>query len=187
MLAGMFSYSGTITSAATAQLGHTVRAAIWSQHIDPASTSRFDTWWTGAASLTFWNSGTSSVSYNYSLTGGNTTSSSAGSNLLTASVMGGRIILMPIGSTMSTGLYVFGVLNSTSSAGYSAAMSRVAMYMDNPLSLGMGTIGQATNNSIGYVDGGTYLTTTGALPSSLALNQIGAVANVMPYFKVGAI
>ena len=61
------------------------------------------------------------------------------------------------------------------------------MYMDNPVSLGMGTMGQATNNSIGYVDGGTYGTTTGALPSTVALSQIYVVANVMPYFKVGAI
>lgn len=187
ILAAMISYSGTITSAATAQVGQTLRVGIWSQLTDPASTSRFDTWWTGAASITAWNSGTSSVSYNFSLAGGATTSSSAGSNLLTANFMGARQIIIPIGSTMQTGLYVFGILNSTSSAGYSAAMSRIALYMDNPLSLGMGTIGQATNASNGYVDGGTYLTTTGALPNTLALNQIGVVNNVMPYFKVGAI
>lgn len=187
ILAAMISYSGTITSAATAQVGQTLRVGIWSQLTDPASTSRFDTWWTGAASITAWNSGTSSVSYNFSLAGGATTSSSAGSNLLTANFMGERQIIIPIGSTMQTGLYVFGILNSTSSAGYSAAMSRIALYMDNPLSLGMGTIGQATNASNGYVDGGTYLTTTGALPNTLALNQIGVVNNVMPYFKVGAI
>lgn len=187
ILAAMISYSGTITSAATARMGQTLRVGIWSQHTDPASTSRFDTWWTGAASITAWNSGTSSVSYNFSLAGGETTSSSAGSNLLTASFMGARQIIIPIGSTMQTGLYVFGILNSTSSAGYSAAMSRIALYMDNPLSIGMGTIGQATNASNGYVDGGTYLTTTGALPNTLALNQIGVVNNVMPYFKVGAI
>lgn len=187
ILAAMISYSGTITSAATAQAGQTLRVGIWSQLTDPASTSRFDTWWTGAASLTFWNSGTSSCSYAISLAGGSTTGSSAGSNLMTASVMGARKLILPIGSTMQTGLYVFGILNSTSSAGYSAAMSRIALYMDNSLSIGMGTIGQATNNSNGYVDGGTYLTTTGSLPNTLALNQIGVVANVMPYFKVGAV
>jgi hypothetical protein len=187
LLAEMISYSGTITSAATAQAGQTIRAGIWSQLTDPASTTRFDTWWTGAASLTFWNSGTSSVSYAYSQSGGQTTGSSAGSNLMTASVMGARHILFPIGSTMPAGLYVIGVLNSSSSAGYSAAMSRMAAYFDNPLSVGQGTFGQATNNSIGYADGGTYLTTTGGLPGTLALNQIGGVANVMPFFKIGAI
>ena len=187
LLAEMISYSGTITSAATAQAGQTIRAGIWSQLTDPASTTRFDTWWTGAASLTFWNSGTSSVPYAYSQSGGQTTGSSAGSNLMTASVMGARHILFPIGSTMPAGLYVIGVLNSSSSAGYSAAMSRMAAYFDNPLSVGQGTFGQATNNSIGYADGGTYLTTTGGLPGTLALNQIGGVANVMPFFKIGAI
>lgn len=187
ILAAMVSYSGTITSAATAQAGHTVRVGIWSQHTDPASTSRFDTLWTGAASMTFWNSGTSSVSYAYSQSGGQTTSSSAGSNLMTASVMGVRHIILPIGSTFTAGLYVLGLLNSTSTAGYSAAMSRIAAYFDNPMSVGAGTFGQATNNSNGYADGGTYLTTTGGLPSSLALNQIGQVANVMPFFKMGAI
>lgn len=187
ILAEMISYSGTITSAATAQAGQTIRAGIWSQLTDPASTTRFDTWWTGAASLTFWNSGTSSVSYAYSQSGGQTTGSSAGSNLMTASVMGARRIIFPIDSTMPTGLYVVGVLNSSSSAGYSAAMSRMAAYFDNPLSVGQGTFGQATNNSIGYADGGTYRTTTGGLPDTLALTQIGGVANVMPFFKIGAI
>lgn len=187
ILAEMISYSGTITSAATAQAGQTIRAGIWSQLTDPASTTRFDTWWTGAASLTFWNSGTSSVSYAYSQSGGQTTGSSAGSNLMTASVMGARHIIFPIGSTMPTGLYVVGVLNSSSSAGYSAAMSRMAAYFDNPLSVGQGTFGQATNNSIGYANGGTYRTTTGGLPDTLALTQIGCVANVMPFFKIGAI
>jgi len=106
---------------------------------------------------------------------------------MTASVMGARHIIFPIGSTMPTGLYVVGVLNSSSSAGYSAAMSRMAAYFDNPLSVGQGTFGQATNNSIGYADGGTYRTTTGGLPDTLALTQIGGVANVMPFFKIGAI
>lgn len=187
ILAAMISYSGTNTSAATAQFGQTLRAGIWSQHTDPASTTQFGQYWTGNASMTFWNSGTSSGSYAYSLAGGQTTSSSAGSNLLTASIMGARLIVMPIGSTMTTGLYVFGIVNSTSSAGYSAAMSRAALYMDNPLSIGMGTFGQATNASIGYNDGGTYSATTGALPSTLALSEIRGVNNVMPYFKVGAV
>lgn len=187
IMAAIISYSGTITSAATAQLGQTLRVGIWSQHTDPASTTQFGQYWTGNASMTFWNSGTSSVSYNFSLAGGNTTGSSSGSNLMTASVMGVRHIVLPIGSTMTPGLYVFGIVNSTSSAGYSAAMSRVALYMDNAASVGMGTFGQATNASIGYQDGGTYSATTGALPSTLALSEIRGANNVMPFFKVGAI
>jgi hypothetical protein len=187
ILAAMISYSGTITSAATAQLGQTLRVAIWSQHTDPASSNRFDTWWTGGASLTFWNSGTSSYSYNFARTEGNTQSQSAGSNLGTASAMGVRQIILPINSTMPAGLYIIGVVNSTSSAGYSAAMSRVALYMDNPVSIGMGTIGQATNASIGFNDGGTFSVTTGGIPSSINIADIRQVNNVMPFFKIGAI
>lgn len=187
ILAAMVSYSGTITSSATAQAGQTLRVGIYSQLTDPASTSRFDTLWTGAASLTFWNSGTSSYSYAYSQSGGQTTGSSAGSNLGTANVMGVRHIILPIGSTIQTGLYMFGLVNSTSSAGYSAAMSRMALYMDNPMSVGAGTMGGATNNSFVYVDAGTYLTTTGGLPGTVAFNQTGGVANLVPYFKIGAI
>jgi hypothetical protein len=187
ILAAMISYSGTITSAASAQLGHTIRMGIWSQHTDPTSTTQFGLYWSGNISLTCWNSGTSQYSYAISLAGGQTTGSSAGSNLGTASVMGMRGMFIPIGSTMSSGLYIMGLLNSTSSAGYSAAMSRVALLMDNPVSLGMGTIGQATNASLGYNDGGTYGTTTGALPSTVAISQIIPVNNVMPFFKIGAI
>jgi hypothetical protein len=188
ILAAIMSYSGTITSAATAQAGHTIRVALYSQLTDPASTSRFDTLWTGAASITFWNSGTSSYSYAHSQSGGNSTGSSAGSNLGTASVMGVRHIMLPIGSTIQSGLYYFGLLNSSSSAGYSAAMSRMALYMDNPMSVGAGSnFGTATNVSYVYADAGTYLTTTGALPNTIAVNQTGGVANLVPYFKIGAL
>jgi hypothetical protein len=185
ILAAMISYTGTITSAATAQAGQSIRVAIYSQIA--SETSRFDTWWTGGASLTVWNSGTSSYSYAYAQSGGTTQTNSAGSNLATQSVMGVRHIILPIGSTLQTGLYMFGILQSSSSAGYSAAMSRMAMYMDNPVSIGMGTFGQNTAASIGYVDAGTYLTTTGALPATVGTNQTGAVNNVVPYFKIGAL
>jgi hypothetical protein len=177
----MISLSGTITSAATAQQGQTHQFAIYSQNA--TNTSRFDTWWTGARSITLWNSGTSSYSYNY----GGTTSSSAGSNLGTAQVMGMRLFNIPINSTITPGLYLLGYLCSTSTAGYSAAMSRVALLMDNPVTVGMGTFGQATAGSIGYVDAGTFNTTTGALPASVGLSQIAQVTNLVPYFKIGAI
>ncbi len=187
ILAAVMSYSGTITSAATAQAGNTVQVALYSQLTDPASTSRYDTLWTGGISQTFWNSGTSSYSYAYSRSEGQTTGSSAGSNLGTASVMGVRYLILPIGSTLQAGQYVFGIVQSSSSAGYSAAMSRRAMYMDTPMSVGAGTIGGATNYSNVWVVAGTYLTTTGGLPTSVALNQMGGAANAMPFFKIGAI
>lgn len=177
----MMSYSGTITSAATAQAGQSLEFAIYSQNATNAT--RWDTWWTAGRSITFWNSGTSSYSFNY----GGTTSSSAGSNIGTASVMGVRLHNIPIGSTITPGLYIFGYRISTSTAGYSAAMSRLAMYMDNPASVGMGTFNQATNASGGYADAGTYTVTSGALPASVAMSQIAPFNNVVPYFKIGAL
>jgi hypothetical protein len=101
--------------------------------------------------------------------------------------MGMRLYNIPIGSVMGTGLYLFGYLFSSSTAGYSAAMSRNAVVFDQPVALGMGTFGQATAGSIGYVDAGTYPTTTGALPNSISISQILQVTNLVPYFKIGAI
>lgn len=185
IIAALMSYSGTITSAATAQNGQTLQAALWSQNA--TDSTRFDTIWTGGLSMTFWNSGTSSYSYAYSGSGGNSTGSSAGSNLGTASVMGVRIHSMVLNSTLSAGVYLFGVLQSSSSAGYSAAMSRNALYMDMPASIGMGSIGGDTNTSVGFVWAGKYSTTTGALPASVGKAQIVPVANLRPYFKVGSV
>ena len=180
-LAVMMSYSGTITSAATAQAGQSLEFGIYSQNATNAT--RWDTWWTAGRSITFWNSGTSSYSFNY----GGTTSSSAGSNIGTANVMGMRLHNIPLNSVVTPGIYMFGLRVSTSTAGYSAAMSRLALVMDNPLSIGMGTFNQATNASIGYVDAGTYSTTSAALPASVAMSQIVQFNNVVPYFKIGAI
>jgi len=84
-------------------------------------------------------------------------------------------------------LYLAAFLPITSSAGYSAAMSRAVMVYDAPIPLGMGTIGQATNNTVGYVDGGVLSAQTGALPASIALGDIRQTSNIMPYFKIGAI
>jgi hypothetical protein len=177
----MESHSGTITSAATAQRGETRSLAIYSQHSTNAS--RFETLWTASRAWTQWNSGTSSCSFNY----GGTTSSSAGSNLLTASFMGPRIHNFDIGSVIPPGLYLYAVCWSSSSAGYSAAGSRNAMYYDNPLSAAMGTINQALNNSLGYADAGTYSAGTASLPGTIFLSEIRVVANQVPFFKIGAL
>lgn len=178
---GMLSLSGTITSAATAQFGASLYFGIWSQHSTDAN--RFDTYWTGGRSFTAWNSGTSSYSYAYDTYNGN----SAGSNLGTASVMGLRQIKMDIGSIIPSGIYIFGSMMITSSAGYSAAMSRAVAVFDNPLPTGMGVIGSATNTSNGYVDGGRWSAQTAALPNTISIGHIIQSSNVMPYFKIGAI
>jgi hypothetical protein len=55
-----------------------------------------------------------------------------------------------------------------------------------PLGLGAG-FGGATNNSIGYVDAGTYSVTSNNMPTSFLLGDIRQTANVVPYVKMGAI
>ena len=181
----MMSLSGTITSAATAQYGLTLRMAIWSNVA--SATSQFSTLWSDAISATFWNSGTSSYSYNISGSGGTTSSLSAASNLGVTSIMGPRILSMFPNSIFPAGLYIFGHVQSTSSAGYSAAMSRIAPFFDNPLSAGMASFHASTNASVGYADGGTFSVTTGAIPNTIALSEIRQINNVMPFFKMGAL
>jgi hypothetical protein len=184
LIPAVISLSGTITSAATAQAGITLEAALYSQN--GASTSRFDTLWSDGISLTFWNSGTSSYSYAISNSAAQTTGSSAGSNLGTRSVMGMRIFSMYPNQIFNTGQYLYGFRMSTSSAGYSAAMSRRALLVDNPSPVGMGTIGDSTYVSIG-LSTGLYSVTTGAIPVSLGLSELMVNSNVIPYFKMGAV
>jgi hypothetical protein len=182
-LAQILSFSGTITSAATAQAGLTAKYAFYSQNT--ADANRFDTWWTGERNFTFWNSGTSSYSYSYNVTSG----SSAGSNLGTASIMSWpRLITVPVGTTMQSGLWLYGMMMSTSSAGYSAAMSRMVPVMDGPVSIPLGMVGSATNASIAYVDAGTWTSaTTAAFPASVSIGHTAGVNNMVPWFKVGAL
>jgi hypothetical protein len=177
------SFSGTITSAATAGFYQTVQMGLYSQHTNPASSSRFDSWWSTQIGQTFWNSGTSSYSYSNHVTSG----SSAGSNLGTASVMGMRLMSANVGSTLPAGLWIYAQKHSTATSGYSAAMSRSALMMDNPGSWPAGYIGSATNASIGYMDAGTWSVTTATLPASVDINAIRASNNLAPWFKIGAL
>ena len=175
------SYSGTITSAATAQHGETIELAIYSQN--PSSSTRFDTLWKGALSVTVWNSGTSSVSFNI----GGTTSSSNASNLMITYFMGLRMFTLPIGSIIPAGLYMFGSRFSSSTAGYSAHMSRIAAIFDNPLASTMGYMGLASDASVGVVDAGKYSVTSAGFPNTIGLSEISIVSNMVPVFRIGAI
>ena len=181
----MQSYTGTVTTASTAQAGQTLSVALYSQNA--TASARFDSFWSDSVKATFWNSGTSSYSFAYSMSTGQVTSSSAGSNIGTASVMGLRQHLFTIGSTLSPGLYMYGINQSTSSANVSANMRSMALIYDNPLSAGMGSMNQATNANIGYVDAGYYSAGTGGFPASINLtNDIKQSNNLVPYFKIGA-
>ena len=179
---GFMSLSGTVTSAATAQAGLTWDHILYSQNA--TATNQFDSWWSTRFNATFWNSGTSSYSYSNNLTSG----SSAGSNLGTASVMGVRMFTGAIGTTMQTGLWLYGSRISTSSAGYSAAMSRMAPVFDGPALWAAGFVGSATNVTNGYADAGTWTSgTTASPPASVSIAHIAAVSNIAPWFKVGAL
>jgi hypothetical protein len=86
------------------------------------------------------------------------------------------------------GMWIYGRVMSSSTAGNSAAMSRIVEVFDNPVTAAMGYMGSATNSSIGYQDAGTWTSqTTGGIPSSVNINHIAPKVNLAPWFKVGMI
>jgi hypothetical protein len=176
----MQSFSGTATSNQTNTWAQTLDWVIYSNNT--TNSTRFDSWISSQITMNVWNSGTASVSYAYN----GTTSSSAATNLLTF-FHGLRMHTFNIGSTVPPGAYVFGFHTSFASTNASSIMRSFGMVMDNPVPLGMGTIGAGTNVSSGYVDAGTYSASTAGIPSSIGLTQISASSNLNPYFKMGAI
>ncbi len=176
----MQSFTGTATSNQTNTFGQTIRWALFSNNT--TNSTRVDSWISGSITMQAWNSGTVSASWAYE----GTTSSSGATGILTQ-VYGLRQMQDVINSSMPPGLYVFGFALSTSTAGASSIMRTFGMVMDNPTPVAMGTIGGATNASIGIVDGGKYSVTTGGIPSSIGLSEIIQSVNVIPFFKVGAI
>lgn len=177
----MVSITGSVTSNQTNTVGITWRGGLY--QVTGTNNSRFDSIFTTSMGFTFWNSGTASVSYSYNVT----SSSSAGSNLMTASVYGLRQLTFNIGSTLLPGAYAWMFVQSTSSAGNSSVLRSFNAVIDNPLNVAMGFVGSATNASIGYVDGGIYATTTNALPASFEYSNIQQTNNQIPYFKMGAV
>jgi hypothetical protein len=177
----MESLSGTYTSAVAATLGVTENWCLYSNNT--TNSTRFDTWTSGQLTWQLWNSGTSSGSWAM----GGTTSSSAGTAIM-SQVSGVRMLNFPMNTTVPTGLYVWALNKSTSSAGYSNLMSRAALVLDAPMPLALGNgFGAAAATNIGYVDAGTYSVTSAAFPSSIGLSEIKQHSNLVPYFKIGAI
>lgn len=175
------SYTGTFTSAVAATWAETMRWGLYSN--DTTNSTQVNSWITGSITMQVWNSGTSSASWAYN----GSTSSSAGTNII-SQVTGLRIMNITLGSSIPPGLYFFAFAQSTSSAGYSALMRTYGVVMDNPVPVGMGNnFGAATNQSIGYVEAGTYSATTGAMPATIAYSQIKQTNNASPWFKIGAI
>jgi hypothetical protein len=181
-LLNMMSFTGTVTSNATNTHGITMEVALYTA---PASNqTSFSKYWSGSYGMTFWNSGTASVSYSY---GTITSASSAGSNLMTASVFGLRLNTFVINSIIPAGLYAYGVRFSSSTAGGASLIRTANHVIDNPLPVAGGYMGAATNASIGYVDGGSWSATSGALPASFALTDVRQSMNEIPYVKIGAV
>lgn len=177
----MQSLSGTFTSAVAATHAETMKWAIYSEHA--TNLSRFDSASSGSFTWQVWNSGTSSGSY--AING--STSSSAGTGIMTQAA-GVRMMQIPINLSITNGLYLMAFAQSTSSAGYSALFSRYGVVVDNPVPLAMGqNFGAATATSIGYVDAGSYGTTSAAFPSSCVFTDIKQHSNIIPYFKMGAV
>ena len=183
----MVSLTGTVTSNQTNTVGATISAALY-KYTGGTNSSRLDTYFTQSLGFTFWNSGTASVSYKWDVGQGTSSSgSSAGSNLMTASCYGRQMITFPIGSEIPAGLYAWAFIQSTSSAGNSSVLRTFNHILDNPMAAAQGFIGGATNNSIGYADGGVYSVTTGAFPSSIHLTDVVQQQNRVPVFKMGAL
>lgn len=172
--------SGTVTSNQTNTVGATLRLDLY--RATGTQFTSFDSTFSTSFGMTFWNSGTASVSYSYNVTSG----SSNGSNLMTASVYGFRKLTFNIGSTLSPGLWAMGYVISTSSAGNSSVMRSINMLVNSPLLSGGGFIGSATNGSLGMEDAGPYSTTSNNIPTAFAVNQLQPASNLYPLLKMGA-
>jgi hypothetical protein len=177
----MVSITGSVTSNQTNTVGLTWQGALYK--VTGTNLSQLDSIFSTTMGFTFWNSGTASVSYSYNVTSG----SSAGSNLMTASVFGLRQLTFNIGSTLDPGFYAWGFKQSTSSAGNSSILRSFNAVIDNPVPTAMGFVGSATNASIGYVDGGTFSVTSANMPVSFLLGDIRQTLNAVPYIKMGTI
>ena len=175
----MISITGSASSATSGQFGLTASYGLYSQN--SATTGRFDSWFTTSLSASaFFTTG----SVTYAFNGGSTSSTT--SNGLTG-FYGPRIIQFPIGTTMQTGVWLLVSGLSSSTAGYASFVRTCGAVIDNPASFGMGTFGQATNASVGYVDGGIWTTTTAAMPASMSIGDIKHTNNAMPFFMIGAL
>jgi hypothetical protein len=183
----MVSISGGSTTN-TGSVGITYRLALY-QNTATSNASRMDQIWSTSMGITGYMSSSNSAAYSFNggASGQVSSIASANSNVL-SQISGVRQITFLLNTIFDTGLYAFGYVISTSSVGNSAAIRSFAPIIDNPMALGLGAgFGGATNNSIGYVDAGTYSVTSNNMPTSFLLQDIRQTANVVPYVKMGAI
>jgi hypothetical protein len=176
----MISFTGTFTSAVTAQWGMTMDWMLYSQNT--ASTTKFESLWSTQLTASVWNSGTSSNSMGYN---GSSTSSAA--NIISASFAGFRMLTAAIGSVLPPKIYALGIRMSTSSVAYSALMRTYGIIFDAPASTAKGYPVGATATSRGYQDGGVFSVTSAAMPASFGLSEIRQMNDLALWCKIGAI
>jgi hypothetical protein len=175
------SLGGTYTSAVTAGFYATMKWCLYSQNAN--SNTRFDSMSSGSFTWQVYNSGTSTASYAYN----GATSSSVNTAILTQ-VSGVRMMNIPLNFSITDGLYVMAMCQSTNSSNYSALISRYGIYMDMPAGVAMGSgFGSAAATNIGLVDAGSFSVTSAAMPSSIGISEIKQHSNLVPFFKLGAI
>jgi hypothetical protein len=183
----MMSFTGSVTSNQTNTVAATLQMMLY-KNTAATNSSRFDSIWSTQALFTFWNGGTTSMSFAYAHGGTTfTTGGGASSASFLSSVMGLRLLTFTIGSTLDTGLYAYGFKISTASTGNSSIMRSFCPVADSPLSAGGQFMnGGSTVSSAGYVDAGYHSNTTSASPPvSFLLADIRQSYNVVPYVKIG--
>jgi hypothetical protein len=177
----MQSFSGTVSSNVTATWAQTVRWALYSNNT--SNSTRLDSWISSSYTGQIWLNSNTSASIGWE----GFASNSQGTGLITAQFFGPRLIPQNIGSSIPPGLYAFAFAASTSTAGYNLLVTNAGFIMDAPVTVGMGTIGAATTQTVGFVDAGTYSVVTGGIPSSIGFSEILQTLNVVPFIKMGAI
>jgi hypothetical protein len=183
----MVSIAGS-SSSNTGSVGITYRLALY-QNTATSNASRMDQIWSTSMGITGYMSSSNSAAFSFDGgVSGQILSTASNNSAILSQVSGVRQITFLLNTVFDTGLYAFGYVISTSSVGNSAAIRSFAPVIDNPMALGLGAgFGGATNNSIGYVDAGTYSVTSNNMPTSFLLQDIRQTANVVPYVKMGAI
>jgi hypothetical protein len=165
------SLGGTYTSAVAATHAQTMNWCVYSNNTTNSTALQSMT--SGSFTWQVWTSGPSSAS--------------AGTGVL-AQISGVRMIPIPYGTSLSTGLYVMAFRASSSTAGYSGLLTRYGFVVDSPMPLSNGYgFGTALNTSVGFGDAGTYSVTSTGFPSSIGFSEIRQHSNLIPYFKFGAI
>jgi hypothetical protein len=184
----VMSMTGSVTSNQTNTVGATLQMALYKQ-TQTTNISRLDSMWSTQAFFTWFNGGTTTMSFAFAHGGTTfTTGGGASSASYMSSVFGLRMLTFTVGSILDAGLYAYGVKVSTSSAGGSSIMRSFCPIMDNPLSGGAQFMtGASTVTSIGYVDAGVFSAASASPPVSFVFGDIRQSNNLVPYVKMGAI